>query len=69
MNNYQEPEKVVVETADLEKPAANCADDSTAAAAERQAKEAKKMKIRKVLYPITIIAIILLWVSSLLGGE
>ncbi|MGI5825296.1 MAG: hypothetical protein ACOX7J_06980 [Bacillota bacterium] len=32
-------------------------------------KEAKKMKIRKVLYPIAIIAIILLWVSGLLGRE
>ncbi len=29
-------------------------------------KEARKMRLRKVLYPIAIIAIILLWLSSLL---
>lgn len=32
----------------------------------RALKEAKKMKIRKILYPIAIIAIVLLWLSGLI---
>ena len=35
----------------------------------RAAKEAKKMKLRKILYPLAILAIILLWASSLLGSK
>lgn len=33
------------------------------------AKEAKKMKLRKILYPIAIILIIWLWISSLTGNS
>lgn len=35
----------------------------------RAAKEAKKMKLRKILYPLAILAIILLWASSLFGSK
>lgn len=72
MNNYQESEnqkdkKMAVDVA--ENTSENAVFEAADEEAAKAAKEARKMKIRKVLYPIAIIAIILLWVSSFLDGK